>query len=66
MKSIFIGKDPVALKDRRQEEKGMTEDDMVGWHHQLNRYEFFSKLWEMLKDSKVWHAAVHRVSKVWT
>ena len=62
MKSIFIGKDPVALKDRRLEEKGMTEDDMVGWHHQLNRNEFLSKLWEMLKDSKVWRAAVHGVS----
>ena len=27
-------------KDRRQEEKGTTEDKMVGWHHQLNRHEF--------------------------
>ena len=26
--------------DRRQEEKGMTEDKMIGWHHQLNGYEF--------------------------
>ena len=29
-----------AGKDRRQEEKGMTEDEMVGWHHQLNGHEF--------------------------
>ena len=29
-------KDPGAGKDWRQEEKGMTEDEMVGWHHQLN------------------------------
>ena len=28
------------LKDRRQEEKGTTEDKMVGWHHRLNRHEF--------------------------
>ena len=28
-----LGKDPDAGKDRRREEKGMTEDDMVGWHH---------------------------------
>ena len=28
------------LKDRRQEEKGMTEDEMVGWLHQLDRHEF--------------------------
>ena len=29
-----------AGKDRRQEEKGMTKDEMVGWHYQLNRHEF--------------------------
>ena len=33
-------KDPDAGKDRRQEEKGMTEDEMVGWHHRLNGHEF--------------------------
>ena len=32
-KSHVIGKDPDAGKDRRQEEKGVTEDEMVGWHH---------------------------------
>ena len=35
-----IGKDPDAGKDWRQEEKGMTEGEMVGWHHWLNRHEF--------------------------
>ena len=39
-KSWLIGKDPVAGKDWGQEEKGMTEDDMVGWHHQLDGHEF--------------------------
>ena len=39
-KSQIIGKDPNAGKDGRQEEKGMTEDEMVGWHHQLNGNEF--------------------------
>ena len=39
-KSWVIGKDPDAGKDWRQEEKGMTEDDMVGWHHWLNGHEF--------------------------
>ena len=39
-KNWLIGKDPDAGKDWRQEEKGMTEDVMVGWHHQLNGYEF--------------------------
>ena len=35
-----IGKDPDAGKDWRQEEKGMTEDEMVGWHHWLDGHEF--------------------------
>ena len=39
-KSWLTGKDPDAGKDRRQEEKGTTEDEMVGWHHQLNGHEF--------------------------
>ena len=39
VKYWLIGKDPDAGKDWRQE-KGMTEDEMVGWHHQLNRHEF--------------------------
>ena len=32
-------KDPDTGKDRRQEEKGMTEDETVGWHHRFNRHE---------------------------
>ena len=40
VKSKLTGKDPDARKDRRQEEKGMTEDEMVGWHHWLNGHEF--------------------------
>ena len=39
MKCRLIGKDPEAGKDRRQE-KGMIEDEMVGWHHRLNGHEF--------------------------
>ena len=39
-KSWLIWKDPDAGKDWRQEEKGTTEDKMVGWHHRLNRDEF--------------------------
>ena len=40
VKTWLIGKDPDAGKEWRQEEKGMTEDEMVGWHHQLNGQEF--------------------------
>ena len=39
-KNWLIWKDPDAGKDWRQEEKGMTEDEMVGWHHRLNGHEF--------------------------
>ena len=39
-KNWFIWKDPDAGKDWRQEKKGMTEDEMVGWHHLLNGHEF--------------------------
>ena len=40
VKSWLIWKDPDAGKDRRQEEKGMTKDEMVGWHHRFNGHEF--------------------------
>ena len=39
VKNWLIGKDPDAGKDWRQEEKGMTEDEMVGWHHWLDGHE---------------------------
>ena len=39
-RSKYIGKDPDAGKYGRQEEKGMTEDEMVGWHHCLDGHEF--------------------------
>ena len=40
MKSWLIRKNPDVGKDRRQEEKRMTEGEMVGWHHWLNGHEF--------------------------
>ena len=39
-KNWLIRKDPDAGKDWRQEEKGTTEDEMVGWHHRLERHGF--------------------------
>ena len=39
-KSWLIGKDPDAGRDWGQEEKGTTEDEMAGWHHQLDGHEF--------------------------
>ena len=40
VKNRLIGKDPDAGRDWGQEEKGMTEDEMAGWHHRLDGYEF--------------------------
>ena len=40
VKSWITGKDPDAGKDWRQKEKGMTEDEITGWHHRLNGHEF--------------------------
>ena len=64
-KSWLTGKDPDAGKDWRQDEKGATDDEMVGWHHQLKDFSL-SKLQEMVKDRGAWRAAVHGVTKSWT
>ena len=40
MRSRLNEKDTDARKGERQEEKGATEDEMLGWHHQLNGQEF--------------------------
>ena len=58
----LIWKDPDAGKDWRQEEKGMTEDEMVGWHHWLNEHEFEQAL-GVVMDREAWRAAVHGVTK---
>ena len=60
LKNWLIWKDPDAGKDWRWE-KGMTEDEMVGWHHQLNDMSL-SKLWKLVIDKEAWRAAVHEVS----
>ena len=52
----------LARKYWRQEEKGMTEDEMVGWHHRLNGHGFEQTL-GVGDDSEAWCAAVHVVAK---
>ena len=59
-KSWLIGKDLDAGKDWRQEEKGMTEEEMVGWHHWLNGREF-EQTWGDSDDREAWLAADHGV-----
>ena len=64
-KSWLIGKNPEARKDWRQEEKGVTEDDMVGRHHWL-KDTGLSKLQGIVMDREAWCVAVHGVTKSWT
>ena len=61
-KSQLTGKDPNAGKDWGPEEKGVTEDEMVGWHHWF-KVMSLSKLCEIVKDREAWCAAVHGITK---
>ena len=61
MKNWLIRKDPDAGEDWRQEEKGTTDDEMVGWHPWLDGQEF--ELWDLVIDREAWRAAVHGVAK---
>ena len=62
VKSWLIWKDLDAGKDWGKEEKGTTEDEMVGCYHRLNGHEFG---WtpELVMHKVAWHAAVHGITK---
>ena len=67
--SWLIRKDLDVGKDWRWEKKGMTEGDMVGWHHWLDGHEFEQDwCWtgKLVMDREAWCAAVHGVTKSWT
>ena len=58
----LTGKDPDAGKDWGQEEKGTTEDEIVGWHHWLNGQEFEQTPGDP-EGLKAWRLAVHGITK---
>ena len=62
MKSQLTGKDPDAGKDLRQEEKGMTENEMLGYITDSMDMSL-TELWETAKDREAWHSVVHGVAK---
>ena len=67
-KNWLIEKDPEAEKDKGQEQKGITEDEMVGWHYRLDGHEL-SKLRELMMDREAWRATVmglQRIRHDWT
>ena len=59
--SVLIRKD-WSWKRLRIEEKGMPENEMVGWHHQVNGHEF-EQTPRVDEDREAWHAAVHGATK---
>ena len=62
MQRTDTGKDPDAAKDCRQEEKDVTEDEMVGWHHQLYGHES-EQTPGVGMDREAWRTAFHGVAE---
>ena len=67
VKNWLIGKDPDAGKDWGQEEKGTTEDEMIGWHHQLNGWVWasFGSWWWTGRPGVLLSMGSQRVEQNW-
>ena len=61
-----IGKDPDAGKGWEQEERGVTADEMVAWHHQISGHEFEQILGDREGQSSLECCTVHGVAKSWS
>ena len=62
LKSLLLHHSSKASRDWGQEEKGTTEDEMAGWHHQLDGCES-DELQELVMDREAWRAAIHGFTK---
>ena len=62
MGSVVIRKYLDSGKNLRQEEKGMTEDEMARWHHRLDGHEL-SELLDLVMDREAWYAVIHGFAK---
>ena len=63
-KSQLTGKTLMLVKIEGKRRRGQ-QNEMVGWHHRLNGFEF-EQTTGVLKDKEAWHAAIHGVAKSWT
>ena len=63
VKSWLTGKDSDVGRDWGQKEKMTPEEEMAGWHHQLNGCEFDGDVQELVMDREAWRAAFQEVTK---
>ena len=65
-KANILEKTLMLRKIESKRRRGSTEDEMVGWHHQLNGHDEFEQTPGSSKGQKAWHAVVLRITRNWT